>query len=353
MSEYTPPSAEECAAFLDHLDDHYRCADLARSPNATADILRRMLMTDFRGYTYLIRADIMDNPNVPEDVVETIMADAHTRQEQYAVYHYWARQLNAPIHESDDDTPYDLPIALCSAKKMDENTRNGLVFEAMPHFAEHMWHELASRDLIPLNYWDDAVDGSIFGPISWAGVSNEYMLRILGRGYFTEWATWEGYIEIGYGLENLADNAEDLFESGDWAYNVDASTPFPSDLLGTYLALGQRDGHLEIKDMDAVQVLLDDAYEGDETAFEFDVTITGEPAWAGPKWHQMTFAAKQNLTQNLIDSLSHPYLGGWGFSEHLLALIAIHPDTPDEVVTTIKGLGLKAVDAALAEAAAE
>lgn len=343
----TIPSAEECAKFLDHLDDHYRCCDLARSPNATPEVLRKMMVTDFRGYTYLVRSAIMDNPNVPDDVVEAIMKDAHSRHEQYAVYRYWARKLNVEFPGADDQTPYEPPLELFGAKPLEPEVRDGMLLDAMPSFSEHMWHELGSRGLLELDYWDDHVDGSIFGPISWAGMSNEYMLRILGKGFFTEWATWEGHIEIDYGLERLADDAEDFKEMGDWAYSLDSDTPFPAVLLGTYLAVGQRDGHLTIQDEDYVQDLMDEAFEGDETAFDFDVTITGEPTWAGPKWSQMTADAKGNFTRNVIAALEHPYLGGWGFAQHMLALIAVHPDTPVSALKTIKNLDLKYVNAAL------
>jgi hypothetical protein len=87
----------------------------------------------------------------------------------------------------------------------------------------------------------------------------------------------------------------------------------------------------------------------DETLLDFKIEITGEPRWVGKKWSEITSVEQQNFVENLISSLNHPLLGGFGLIEHILALIAIHPDTNNGVLGIIEKTGLHFVGLALTD----
>jgi hypothetical protein len=47
---------------------------------------------------------------------------------------------------------------------------------------------------------------------------------------------------------------------------------------------------------------------------------------------------KHEIVEHLIATLNHPFLGGFKISQHLLALLLIHPATPDESKALISSL---------------
>lgn len=344
------PTADQCELFLDHLSDIYEVSKIAGSPHASDEVLRLLAETDFGSEAHIVLAAIASNPRVPEDLIIKIMSQATKRVEWFAVHKYWLQRYGSlgPNDESTEASGF--PEELLSGTVLEDENKYRLFLNIMSRFAEHMWQDLGSRNLLELNFWDDHSEGSLFGPLFWVGNRNEQLLyRMLGQGYFTTWATWSGSVDAEEALENLAEYALEYLEDEDWQDDLSSDNPFPASLVMHMAALGEDEGDLVVLRTDLLQSTLNEVMEGSETMFDYTVTITDQTGWASPSWEGLSPAERKSFVDNLISTLSHPFLGGWGFSENLLALIAIHPSTENHIKAQLNSLAMPHLCAAMQE----
>lgn len=347
------PSVEDCINFRDFQNDHWKACDIARSTNASLEQLEEMIDFDWRGYSYRVRSAIAENPNISEELINKLSLVADGREEWAALYRYWINRYGCKQGTWDIEVEFGFPDKLLISKLENDEIRNGLILEIIPCFTEHLWHDLASKKLIDLVYWADSAEGDVFGPLNWVGISNERLIgQLLGRGYFTSWISKDGSVDFAFGLEQVANDYEDYFADKIWLDEDPDDSGFTDSLLLNAVAIGL-EAHFSITEIGKVKIdeILQEVLSGDETLLDFEIEITGEPRWVGKKWSELNPVEQSNFVGNLLSSLSHSLLGGFGLIEHILALIAIHPDTDKAVVETIEKTGLQYVELALADKA--
>jgi len=348
------PSENDCVNFRDFQNDHLKASQIARSSNATLNQLEEMIDFDWKGYSYLVRAAIAENPNISEDFIVKLSSIAAERHEWSALYRYWLKRYGLKQGFWDTESEFEFPDKLLTSKLENVEIRNGLILEIISRFAEHLWHDLASKKLIELVYWPDSLEGDVFGPLAWEGISNERRIgHLLGRGYFTSWISKDGSVDFDFGLESLSGEYEDYFADQIWMDDEPDESGFSDSILLNAVAVGVRDKHLSLTEIGKVKIdeILQEELSDDETLLDYEIEITGEPRWIGKKWSELTPVEQQKFVDNLISSLDHPLLGGFGLIEHILALIAIHPNTDNPVLSTIEKTGLHFVGLALADKA--
>lgn len=333
------PSTQECENFLDHVADHLKCVNIASSPNASIEVLEKMSISDFNGYDYLVRAAILKNPNCPDDLAIKIMKNAVDITECDAVYKFWANKYSIPSRNDKLKSACkpEFPDSLISnvIQEFEETAKEFI--SAMSVIAEYLWFELANQKLVPLTYWDDHYHGATFGLMGWEKEFDSHIYRVLGRGFFTEWINRTGYISLGLGFDKLADDAEEVISWKDWADETLAGEPYPNSLLAYAAAYGDLMKHINLNQKHPKwQEILEDVLDGDETIWDFEITITGRPDWIGPTWAQLSVLQQSNFIANLINLINHPYLDDWGFLKHFFSLLEIHPGTHVEALAKIK-----------------
>jgi hypothetical protein len=183
-----------------------------------------------------------------------------------------------------------------------------------------LWQELATLGLVIFYYRQDTDDGDHFGPeeFDFEETAAEYLLS---PGYFVDWVTRDEYIDAEY----VSDRLED--EWGSWDAAIDK--------IGA-LEHGASVGHLEPIPANAFGDIFNEIGSVGGMEVQFIVTDV-EPDL--PKiqqnlkkanYQELSEPIKHALIVHLINTLDHPFLGGFKMSQHLLSLLLIHPATPDE-----------------------
>jgi hypothetical protein len=184
-----------------------------------------------------------------------------------------------------------------------------------------LWQELATLGLVIFYYRQDTDDGDHFGPeeFDFEETAAEYLLS---PGYFVDWVTRDEYIDSEYVSERLED------EWGSWDSSIDK--------IGA-LEHGAAVGHLEPLQEDVLKSIYEKellSVGGMEAQF---IITDVEPDLPKIKknlknknYEGLSDSIKHEIIVRLIDTLEHPFLGGFKISHHLLKLLLIHPATPEE-----------------------
>jgi hypothetical protein len=210
-------------------------------------------------------------------------------------------------------------------------------FESMlmgiaPALTELLWQELALLELLEFYYIHDELEGDHFGPVGLEldGTPAGYLLS---PGYSVDWVNKIDHVDYGY----VADLVEEEWES--WEEE-------PLQAVGA-LAIGVSTGHLEpITQQTFDEIFFDSGYHAHEEFIETDVEILPEKIKAkiaeqGITYTELEDSRKMELVKNLIETIEHPFFGGFKISQHLLSLLHLHPATPAEAKVLIKLIDLK------------
>ena len=345
------PDAKTCKNFLKYLDDHFKCCDIAKSPHASEEVLRQMAITEFNGYTYLVRAAIIENPNVPKDLVIWLMSqESEEKQTIISASIFWATHFGLPAEWRYDKKEPSFPFELVSTVQEDFDLIASNFHKSMSGTAEHLWHDLASRGIIELSYYTDgSLDFDVLG-VS-VGPDRPQISTLMGEGYATTWIKTEAYLDPQEYISSFEDFGEEMYLYDDMIYYIQEGEFFPTNLVLGGACIGERDGHLEIdytnpKLQEYIDKELNDGnVDRHQRGLDYRVEISGKPAWTGPSWTQLSPSGRACYVENLVQLLDHPFYGEWGLAEHILALVSKHPDSEKGLKERIQSLGLESVDA--------
>jgi hypothetical protein len=285
-----------------------KLGDLLNEPTTPAELLHEVALSNLgMGVNY----KIAEAPHVTQETLAVLCKNAQHRWEWRSLWHAYRAVLNPSIDYS----------VIFKNKEVEVKDSAEFVLNVSVQLTAILWQELAAHELITFYYQQDTDDGDHFGPddFDFDHSPAEY---ILSPGFEVDWVTRDEYIDSEYVSERLED------EWGSWDSSIDK--------IGA-LEHGASVGHLEpIQDG-----VLKGIYEKELLSIggmEAQFIITDvEPDLPKIKknlknanYEGLSDSIKHSLIVHLINSLDHPFLGGFKISHHLLSLLLIHPATPDE-----------------------
>ena len=191
-----------------------------------------------------------------------------------------------------------------------------------------LWQELATHQLLTFYYRQDTSDGDHFGPEDF-DLEHSPAEYLISPGYEVDWVTRDEYLDSEYVAQRLEE------EWGTWDATIDkiGALYFGSD-AGHLEPIGENIYREVYQELESVGVMED----------QFIVTDV-EPDLPKIKqnlkkanYESLPDLVKHEIVEHLIATLNHPFLGGFKISQHLLALLLIHPATPDESKALISSL---------------
>jgi len=195
-------------------------------------------------------------------------------------------------------------------------------------------------------YIHDIDEGDHFGPIG-LELDNTPAGYLLSPGFEVEWISKTDHVEFEY----VAERVEDEWES--WDEEALSS-------IGA-LATGVSLGHLE----PIIQKTYDEIFseiggmgqmeaQFIDTAVEIlPAKINAELKQKGITYTQLDDPRKMELVQHLVNTIKHPYFGGFKISQHILSLLLRHPSTPSDAKALIVLLNDQDVNTLLGEEKAD
>lgn len=183
-----------------------------------------------------------------------------------------------------------------------------------------LWQELATHKLLTFYYRQDTSDGDHFGPDDF-DLEHSPAEYLISPGYQVDWVTRNEYLDSEYVAQRLED------EWGTWDPTIDK--------VGA-LYFGVDAGHLETIEENIYRDVEQELKSIGVMEDQFIVTDV-EPDLPKIKqnlkkanYADLSDKTKHEIIEHLTATLNHPFLGGFKISQHLLALLLIHPATPDE-----------------------
>ena len=257
-----------------------------------------------------INNNIAQAPKVSLETLAILCANASHRWEWRSLSHAYEAALK-PI--SDYSVIFkNKPINVRDSAEFVLNVRRELT--------AILWQELATHKLLTFYYRRDTSDGDHFGPEDF-DLEHSPAEYLISPGFEVDWVTRDEYLDSEY----VADRLED--EWGTWDATIDKTGA---------LYFGVEAGHLEpIKEN-----VFGEIYQelGSIGVMEDQFIVTDvEPDLPKIKqnlkkanYAELSDQTKHEIIEHLIATLNHPFLGGFKISQHLLALLLIHPATPDK-----------------------
>jgi hypothetical protein len=211
-------------------------------------------------------------------------------------------------------------LAIFKNKKVEVKDSAEFVLNISVELTAILWQELALHELITFYYQQDPDEGDHFGPEDFdlQETPAEY---ILSPGFDVDWVTRDEYIDADYVSERLED------EWGSWDAAIDKTGA---------LEYGATVGHLEPITPKAFADIFNELGSMGGMETQFIVTDT-EPDLPKIKknlknanYESLSEPIKHAIVVHLINTIEHPFLGGFKISQHLLKLLLMHPATPEE-----------------------
>ena len=299
--------------------------DAVANPQTQTEVLEALAELDL---PYTVNSAMAGNRNVSHHTLQKLAGKARHRWEWRAI-NAGFRRLSSDISAYDENTPYAPSIV---GKKLENPSDAAAYFcQTGTAIAEDLWHDLATREIIRLDYESDTVDGDHFGPIYEDKVRGfavhtpaEYLL---GRASSCSWIEQVPDPDQSYIEETMVEEFEAFTDDMD---NVIDRIQSPIMLL-LAAAQGLTNGHLEISDAATYRVLMIDAME-DYSPEQLDkaVEIISEPDHLnGPRYGELSDVEREILVTNLILASQHYVHLYFKTTAHLLNLILLHPETAE------------------------
>jgi len=326
VSSEVSPTVEECGNFEKliklyetNLSDHqiltessYALRTLVKSEYCPADVLHQIAG---KNIAMEINSSIAESPNVELETLNLLAKNATHRWEWRSLTTGY-RKVLAPEENAID--------FLKKNRTFDCKSSESLLMEIAPVLTELLWQELALLGLLELYYIYDDLEGDHFGPI---GLELNYTPAgyLLSPGFEVEWISKTDHVEFEYVAELVEDEWEDWEEA---LCSIGA------------LATGVSLGHLEPITQKTYDEILSEMSVMEGQFIETDVEIL--PAKINAELNQkgITFTElddhrKMELVQHLVNTIKHPYFGGFKISQHILSLLLMHPSTPSDAKALI------------------
>jgi hypothetical protein len=320
------PTAEKCRSFEKLIklfettnyhqflsDASYALQTLVKSEYCPADVLHRIAD---KNIAMPINSAIAESPNVDLETLNLLAKNATHRWEWRSLSTGY-RKFLAPEENAID--------YLKKNRTFECKSSESLLMEIAPALTELLWQELALLGLLKFYYIYDEYEGDQFGPI---GLELDFTAAgyLLSPGYEVEWISKTDHVDF----ENVAVMVRDDWESCD----EEALRSIGALVIGVAL------GHVE----PIIQKTYDEIFsEMSEMPHQFiytDVEIIPSKIDTELKQKGITFTElddprKMELVQHLINTIKHPYFGGFRISQHILNLLLMHPSTPSDAKALI------------------
>lgn len=324
------PTAEKCGSFekliklyKNNLSDNQIRSDsnqalrnLVKSQYCPADVLHQIADKNIDMW---INSAIAESPNVELETLNLLAKNATHRWEWRSLTTGY-RKVLAPEKNAID--------FLKKSRTFDCKSSESLLMELAPVLTELLWQELALLGLLEFYYKYDELEGDHFGPI-YLELDYTPAGYLLSPGFEVEWISKTDHVEFEY----VAEIVEDEWES--WDEEALRS-------IGA-LATGVSLGHIE----PITQKTYDEIFsEMSEMPYEFIDTdveilpakINAELQEKGITFTELDDPRKMELVQHLVNTIKHPYFGGFGISQHILSLLLMHPSTPSDAKALITSI---------------
>jgi hypothetical protein len=319
------PTAEKCGSFekliklyetnkSDHQissDYSYALRTLVKSEYCPADVLHQIAD---KNIAMEINSAIAESPNVELETLNLLAKNATYRWEWRSLSTGY-RKVLAPEENAIDFLKKNRTFQCKSSES--------LLIEIAPVLTELLWQELALLGLLEFYYIYDDIEGDQFGPI---GLELDYTPAgyLLSPGFEAKWISNTDHVEFEY----VAERVEEWEEWEEALCSIGA------------LATGVSLGHLEPITQKTYDEILSEMSVMEGQFIETDVQILPAKINAELQQKGITFTElddhrKMELVQHLVNTIKHPYFGGFKISQHILSLLLMHPSTPSDAKALI------------------
>ncbi len=292
----------------DQVSIFYKLSDLLKDPATSPETQHKVAQQNL---DIRVNCAIAESPQVTQETLALICKNAQHRWEWRSLLHAYRATLK-PV------TDYSVVFQKKQVEISDSAT---FILSVADKLTSILWQELAVHKLITFYYQQDTDDGDHFGPddFDFDHSPAEYLLS---PGFEVDWVIRDEYIDSEYVSERLED------EWGSWDSSIDK--------IGA-LEYGATVGHLEPLQKDVLKVIYEKELQS-VGGMEAQFIITDvEPDLPKIKknlkksnYEGLPVSIKHEIIVRLIDTLEHPFLGGFKISHHLLKLLLVHPATPEE-----------------------
>jgi hypothetical protein len=281
---------------------------LLKEPTTPAELLHEVALVNLG---MEVNNRIAQASQASQETLAVLCKNAQHRWEWRSLWHAYRAVLNPSIDYS----------VIFKNKEVEVKDSAEFILNISVELTAILWQELAAHKLITFYYQQDTDDGDHFGPddFDFDQSPAEY---ILSPGFEVDWVIRDEYIDSEYVSDRLAD------EWGSWDSSIDK--------IGA-LEYGAALGHLEPLQEDVLKGIYEQellSVGGMEAQF---IITDVEPDLPKIKknlknknYEGLSDSIKHEIIVRLIDTLEHPFLGGFKISHHLLKLLLIHPATPEE-----------------------
>jgi hypothetical protein len=315
------PTAEKCGSFEKLIklyetnksdyqissDSSYALQTLVKSEYCPADVLHQIAD---KNIAMQINSAIAESPNVELETLNLLAKNATHRWEWRSLTTGYRKAL-APEKNAID--------FLKKSRTYECKSSENLLMEIAPVLTELLWQELALLGLLKFYYIYDELEGDHFGPIG-LELNYEPAEYLLSPGFEVEWISKTDHVEFEYVAELVED---------EWEYWEEALRSIGA------LATGVSLGHLEPITQKTYDEIFSEMSVTYDQFTDTDVEILPAKINAELQQKGITFAKlddsrKMELVQHLVNTIKHPYFGGFKISQHILSLLLMHPSTPSE-----------------------
>lgn len=324
------PSKESCENFEKVLDLYkanradyqissdasYALQTLVKSTECPADVLHEIAE---KNIAMVVNSSIADSPNVELRTLDVIAKNATYRWEWRSLRSGYIKVL----------APGDKAIDFLKKNRSYEyKSAETLIMGIAPTLTELLWQELALLGLLKFYYIQDIDEGDHFGPIE-LQISNTPAGFLLSPGYDVEWISKTDHVEYEYVAERVEEEWETWDEEALSAVGA--------------LATGVSLGHLEPITPETYDEVFSEISSMSQVEAQFidtSVEVLPTKIKADLKQKGITYTdlddnRKMELVQQLINTIKHPFFGGFELSQHILSLLLMHPATPADAKALI------------------
>ncbi len=340
------PKSEAEAAAWRRLTSSINIYNVAKSKFSGESIIREMGAHAWNSNSEdLVPASLLSNPNLTPELLSWLDS-APGAWSSNAIHNYWIERYklessNSNFYPGQEESgpTRSFHVDLIDSK-LELHTASSAVLEMSDHFAEQMWHDLATQKHLTLNYWNSEYGEDKFFPEFGFAENNqlniveldEEVLNHLSPGRYATWIEKEDSFDSTYARSRAEDSdGQDHFIDEVFVEHIDED-PFSSINLGFAIGAGKEYGDIDLVEDEIYNFYLEQIFGDDPEMFETEVTITADTPWMGRRYRELNENQQMNLAINLLTTMQHPYLGKPdGISRHFLCCLALHDDTAENV----------------------
>lgn len=323
-----PLSVEEARTIEISSEDWITLGDRFRHPETSKEAL--LAIAEREGIFYAVLTRVAESPQADEEVLEALTKKARHRWEWRAIYTRFCKLYESFISNYNDKEPFS--NAMISGQFGTPSLAAAYISHTGGMLAEDLWHDLATRNIIELDYQADTIDGDQFGPLydSYVGIGGSSAQYLLSPGYFCGWIDREPEADLGYVIDSFADDYAEDYLSEEMYKEADEITDNSYAML-VAMSYGIANNHIEItNEKKLTEKVTEWVAEFDEEMVDQLVTIVDTPGVEGKRFQDLSAEEITSVLNNLLMAHKHFFPRTFGVTEHLISLILMHPHTTDD-----------------------